>query len=560
MIHGESWHFLDANRRTSARAKAERLAQRELCRRRIVPFFSALSVIALSMVPSWNGAQARAADPHLPSFWTGTIGDYFVLASVAMVAPMLWLVRRRKRRANQPAAELVQIRSELEDRIAYLARHDALTGLANRSAFIDWLEEAFATARRGGSAFAILYIDLDDFKDINDAFGPAKGDMLLKAAAGRLDGLLRETDTVVRFGLARLGGDEFAILQTGVSAPADAGALAARLIRLLAQRFVVGGDEFHITASIGISLYDPSLTKAEEMISRADLALYRAKDEGRNQYRFHSNDLDESVRERVSIAEDLHAALSKNQLELYYQPQVEASSGRIIGLEALLRWNHPVRGLIKPSAFIATAEKTGIVVAIGHWIREEVCRQIGAWRVQGIMPTRIAVNVSGMELKLLPHFDRDVAETLKKWNVDSAAIEIEITESALVETTTAHDDLLLRLHNLGVRFTVDDFGTGYSSLDYLRSYPVSRLKIAQQFIADVTDNPGNAAIVRATISLARELGIEFIAEGVETAAQLQFLQTAGCHNIQGFYFSVPVCADQAGELLRRGTIEHAEAA
>jgi diguanylate cyclase (GGDEF)-like protein/PAS domain S-box-containing protein len=446
-----------------------------------------------------------------------------------------------------------------EERIAYLARHDALTGLANRTAFVEQLEEVFAVARRGGPGFAVHYFDLDHFKDFNDAFGHAKGDLLLKSVGERLAGMLREADIVARVNIARFGGDEFAILQTGVSEPADAGALAARINRVVAQPYSIADEKFHITASIGISLYDARIAKADEMLSQADLALYRAKDEGRNQFRFHSQDLDQTVRDRVAITEELRGALDRGELELFFQPQIEIPSNRIVGLEALARWNHPTRGAVPPDLFIGVAEKSGLIVALGHWVMDRACQQLHQWTTEGIAPPRLSFNVSAAQIKLVPHFDRDVAETLRKWDVDPARVEIEITESILVETTTAHSDIFARLHELGIGLAIDDFGTGYSSLEYLRLYPVNRLKIAQQFVRGMPDS-GNAAIIRAMIGLAREFGIAVVAEGVETAAQLQFLLAAGCHEIQGHYFSPPVAAAPAGEILREGKIERTVAA
>jgi len=443
-----------------------------------------------------------------------------------------------------------------EDQIAHLATHDALTGLANRAAFVERLQMAFAETRRSGVKFAVLYLDIDRFKDVNDALGHEKGDLLLKAVASRLTRSLREPDVLGRFSIARFGGDEFAILQTAVSDAGDAAALAQRLIKVLAEPFSIAGNEIHITVSIGISLYETAVNEPNDMLMQADLALYRAKDAGRNQYHFHSANLDVEVRERVAIAEDLHAAIENNQLELHYQPQVEIPSGRITGMEALIRWHHPSRGLLWPDNFIPVAEKTGIVIALGEWAIGGACRQIAQWRAQGLNPPLVGVNVSAVQFRDPNALIHAIETALKESAVEAAMLELELTESVLVEATARHSDILERLRSMGLRIAVDDFGTGYSSLQYLHSYPIGRIKIAQQFMGNVTEAGGDAAIVRAVIEMGRALDLAVIAEGVETAEQAAFLAEAGCHDIQGFYFSPPVPANDMAALLRKGAFAY----
>lgn len=435
---------------------------------------------------------------------------------------------------------------------SYIARFtltDQLTGLGNRAAFMDELRPAFAGAKRGTNPFAILYIDLDDFKDVNEVLGHSKGDALLKLVAMRLQGVIRNGDFVARF-----GGDEFAILQLDISDPSHAGALAARVLRDLSEPPYDIGTQVAVTASIGIAFFDKAIAEPEEMIKQADMALYRAKDTGRNQFHFHSEALDVAIIERVTLAADLRRGLERGEFELYYQPQVEAETGRIIGMEALARWHHPKQGLLQPGHFIPVAEKVGTIFPLGRWVIDQVCQQILTWRTMNLMPPKVSLNVSAVQIKAASDFDSDLMQTLHTWGLDPSAIELELTESVLMDTTREHRDIIERLHGLGVAIAIDDFGTGYSSLGYLRTYRVSHIKIAQEFIRNIEEGSGDFAIVRAAISLARELGITIIAEGVETAYQLKLLTDAGCRYVQGYYFSPPVPAQEMAALLRCGTI------
>ncbi|WP_316168134.1 MULTISPECIES: EAL domain-containing protein [unclassified Bradyrhizobium] len=446
----------------------------------------------------------------------------------------------------------ITARKAAEAALLAQALHDPLTGLPNRPAFIRRLHEALASNRRGGGAFAVHYLDLDRFKDINDTLGHMEGDRLLQAVAIRLKDEVRESDFIARF-----GGDEFAVLQTDMDEASDAGVLAAKLTKSMAAPYRLDGNEIHITVSIGISFCDPTITEPETMLTQADLALYRAKEEGRDRYCFHAEELDREVRERVVLTNELRAAFDNHELELYYQPQVELTSGRIVGMEALVRWNHPRRGLLLPDLFIPLAEKTGTICPLGRWVLDQTCRQFKAWRDQGIAPPRLAVNVSAAELCVCTDFEEDLAENLKRWSIAPGEIEIELTESVLMETTQMHSDALARIERLGATIAIDDFGTGYSSLAYLSAYPVGRLKLAQRFILGIPENADDIAITKVTLSLARELGIKVIAEGVQTKAQLDFLVSAGCLVGQGFYFSKAVPAERATEFLRRGVIEPA---
>jgi EAL domain-containing protein (putative c-di-GMP-specific phosphodiesterase class I) len=357
---------------------------------------------------------------------------------------------------------------------------------------------------------------------------------------------VRETDIVARF-----GGDEFAVLQDDIEDTINVETLAAKIGEVISALYAIDGNQVQTTASIGIVPYGSDVAGADVMMMKADLALYRAKNEGRNQFRFHVAELDEQTQERMIIGGELRHAILRGEFELFYQPQVDLKSKMIVGLEALIRWNHTSRGMMLPATFIPIAETTGSIVPIGEWVIEHACQQIRTWSNLGIAPPSIAVNLSGAQFKLASQLDQVVTETLARYNVAPEQLEIELTESVLIETTQRYGEAFKRLRQIGVRLAIDDFGTGYSSLDYLRSFRVSRIKIDQRFINGVTTSADDAAIVRATIGLAHELGIEVVAEGVETASQRDFLIAAGCKVAQGYYFGKPVPAAAASELLRR---------
>jgi len=442
-------------------------------------------------------------------------------------------------------------RKEASDKIAFLARTDSLTGLANRAAFMDRLHQAFATARRGARPFAILYLDVDNFKDVNDTFGHGIGDALLEAVAGRLRETCRESDCA-----ARLGGDEFAILQPDVTDLSDATALASKIHDRLTVPYRPGETQLRVTVSIGIAVYSSEASGAEEVLAQADLALYRAKEEGRDRYAFHTDELDRAVRERATLTDDLWAALDRGELELYFQPQVELATGRIVGMEELLRWNHPERGLLDPAAFLPIVENTGVVVALGQWVLDHACEQMNSWRKAGIAPPILAINLSLGELTTGDKFVEAFMQTLAKWDLEPKDLELDVTESLLAHVTLTQNNVLDRLQRLGARIAIDDFGTQYASLDYLDTYHVSRLKIPRSMVNAAADDPRKAAMVRAILAIARELNIEVVAQGVETERQCALLAAIpSTMKVQGYYYSEPVPAGAATELLRRRRIE-----
>jgi predicted signal transduction protein with EAL and GGDEF domain len=358
--------------------------------------------------------------------------------------------------------------------------------------------------------------------------------------------------------VARLGGDEFAVLQADFAGIETSLRLAAAITQALSEPYSLAGNEVHASASIGIAQCSTRVTDAETIMIQADLALYRAKEDGRKCIRLHSSDLDRQVHERVSLAEELRASLGRGDFELHYQPQVELASGRIVGMEALLRWNHPTRGMLAPGTFIGIAERTGLILPLGRWAFEEACRQLRLWLDAGVAPDTVAVNVSAVQIKHAPELQREIAESLTRWRIPRGAMEMELTESVLMDVTEQHSRLLQQLRQLGLQISIDDFGTGYSSLNYLTLHPINRLKIARELVSRVATDPRCATVVRATIRLAAELGIDLLAEGVEDARQASFLARAGCQDVQGYYFSRPVDARAATSLLRVGTIDVAE--
>jgi diguanylate cyclase (GGDEF)-like protein/PAS domain S-box-containing protein len=446
-------------------------------------------------------------------------------------------------------------RKAAEEKIAAMARTDGLTGLANRVTFNERLNLAFAASRRGANPFAVMYMDLDHFKTINDTLGHGVGDELLKEVANRLRKVTRNTDLV-----ARLGGDEFAVLQMEISEPANAGTLAQNILQAINRPMQIEGNELRVTSSLGICPYSEDSVDPDNMLIQADLALYRAKDEGRNRFRFHSGELDKLVLERTEMAEELRQAIEKGELELAYQPQVTIAGGTIVGLEALLRWNHPTRGLLVAKDFISVAEKTGSIMDLGHWVLDTACRQLRAWRDAGMALTQITLNLSALQLKSSSELVRDVAETTRKWGLQPSDLEFDVTEAMLAETTWSHNEVLNLLRQLGCKIAIDNFGTEYSSFEYLRAYEVNHLKLGQIFIRRALKDPEWGTAIRAIINLARDLGIGVVVEGVETREQLELLQSIGITaDAQGYYYSRAVTGVAASELLRVGHVSIASA-
>jgi len=437
-------------------------------------------------------------------------------------------------------------RKQHEEHIRHLAEHDPLTGLPNRALLQDRLIQTMARAERAGSRLALLYIDLDRFKLVNDTLGHSVGDALLQEVAHRLRATVRVSDTV-----SRQGGDEFLVLLDEIESADDAARVAQKMLDLLAQPCRVAGHELTVTPSIGISLYPDDSMGMITLIKCADIAMYQAKEGGRNAYQFYTSDMNERASERLTLEHDLRRALEHGELLLHYQPQIELASGRIIGLEALLRWQHPERGLVLPGRFIAIAEDSGLIVPIGEGVLHEACRQSLAWQAAGLPAMPIAVNLSAAQFRRAG-LEGNLRDILAATGLPPHLLELELTESIVMNQADATVAILTRLHDLGVRLSIDDFGTGYSSLAYLKRFPIQKIKVDQSFIHDVTSDANDAAIVRGIVSLAHSLGIGVIAEGVETREQLDFLRNLGCEEAQGNYFSPPLPPGEIEALLRKG--------
>jgi diguanylate cyclase (GGDEF)-like protein/PAS domain S-box-containing protein len=425
------------------------------------------------------------------------------------------------------------LQKEAERRLIHLALHDPLTGLPNRESFRDRIEHAL---RRGGR-HAVLLLDIDRFKNINDTFGHPEGDLLLKAITARLQEAMRPQDV-----LARLGGDEFAVLMEDVAEREEAADMAESLHRALAKPFRVDALEVGVTASIGVSLSPEDGTEASALIRHADTAMYEAKRAGGANSEFSVPGFSNEVRRQLEIESELRCAIERNELRLHYQPQIDLASGRMVGVEALLRWMKPGVGLIGPAHFIALAEETGLIVPIGEWVLNEACRQCKAWQAAGHADLQVAVNLSARQLRDEGLADK-VRAALDRSCLDPASLELELTESVAVDSMEGGLATLHRLHEIGVKLTVDDFGTGFSSLHYLKRLPIDRLKIEHSFVQGVTNDRHDAAIVRAIVTLARTLDLQVVAEGVMTEEQIARLRSIGCHQAQGYYYGRPVPAE-----------------
>ncbi len=425
-----------------------------------------------------------------------------------------------------------------EQQVLKLARYDGLTGLPNRSMFVDELERTLARARRSGQAFALFFIDLDRFKNINDSLGHDAGDQLLKVMATRLRELLRDSDLV-----ARLGGDEFVVLLEG---SVDAGALAQvarKALAAIAEPVRIDGRSFLVTGSVGISLYPQDGTDAATLLKNADAAMYLAKDSGKNNYQFYTAQLAVQSAQQFALEAELRAAIQRDELVLHYQPKVRLSDGAMVGMEALLRWTHPQRGLLAPGAFITLAEDSGLILPIGQWVLDAACRQVRAWRDAGLQVPRCAVNLSARQFVTDTLVD-DVLRSLSRQGLASDALEVEITESVLMADPQRANRTLQALHGLGVHISIDDFGTGYSSLAYLKRFPAQTVKIDRSFVNGLPADRDDAAITQAVIAMAHSLGLQVVAEGVETQAQLDFLRRQGCDEAQGYFIGRPMPAAQ----------------
>jgi diguanylate cyclase (GGDEF)-like protein/PAS domain S-box-containing protein len=424
------------------------------------------------------------------------------------------------------------------------SQHDVLTNLPNRTLFNDRLKQAISLAERQGKQLAVLFVDIDQFKRINDSLGHTMGDKLLRSVAGRLIACVRRTDTV-----CRMGGDEFVILLSQVEHAEDAALTARKILRAVAAPHIIDNKSLDVNVSIGGSTYPDAAQDAESLLGQADAAMYEAKQHGRNRYEFFRSDMRVRLATRLALEGDLRYALGRNEFVLHYQPKIDLKTGLITGMEALIRWQHPERGMLLPAAFVPIAEECGLIMPIGQWVLLEACRQSRAWSDSGFGVMPVAVNVSAVEFQG-KDFLSGVRAVLIATGMEPQNLELELTESVLMQNAESAVVTLLALKTMGVRLAIDDFGTGYSSFTYLRRFPVDTLKVDQSFVQEITADPEGKTMVDAMINIGKSLNHRVIAEGVETRSQLDFLQRHGCGEGQGYYFSHPVVADQAGSLFK----------
>jgi diguanylate cyclase (GGDEF)-like protein/PAS domain S-box-containing protein len=439
----------------------------------------------------------------------------------------------------------ITARKMTEQRVHHVAQHDVLTGLPNRSLLQDRLGQAVAYANRSGHPVWVMLIDLDRFKFVNDSMGHKAGDVLLMTVAARLRSALRDSDTV-----ARLSGDEFVVILSEHHDEPLSPEIVQRLMDSVAQPVMLGTKEFFVTCSIGVSAYPSDGTPADSLIEHADIAMYRAKKLGRNNFQFYTPAMNEESLERVRIESALRNALERNEFVLHYQPQVDLKTGQIVGMEALIRWKHPELGMVPPSRFVGVAEDTGLIVPIGAWVMRTACAQNKAWQDAGLGRLRVAVNLSARQFGAADLL-QDIESILHDTALDPACLELELTESLFMSDVTPAVELLHRMKSLGVNLSIDDFGTGYSSFSYLSRFPIDVLKIDRSFVNDIGHDANDAAIVASIIALAHNLRLSVIAEGVETAEQLDYLRHQGCDEMQGYYFSRPLPAHEFEQLLRQ---------
>jgi diguanylate cyclase (GGDEF)-like protein len=443
----------------------------------------------------------------------------------------------------------MEYRTRLEahaTRIEYMAKHDELTGLPNRTVLADRVEVLAAHARRADELVVLLFLDLDRFKHVNDTFGHGVGDALLKVIANRLQELVRESDTV-----ARLGGDEFVILLTGIKEVGAVNAVVAKILAAIEQPVVVEQQTLFVSTSIGVAICPADGEDVATLLKNADAAMYRAKDEGRNGVRFYAPEMSERARMQLELEGALRQALARGEFELHYQPRVDLERCELVGMEALLRWRHPQRGMVMPGDFIGAAEENGLIVQIGEWVISSACAQARAWQDAGLPALPVAVNVSGRQMNKSPELLDHVSAALARAGLPGTRLEIELTESVVMQYPAQMIDVLHRLSRVGVRIAIDDFGTGYSSLSYLKRFPVDVLKIDRSFVRDLAIDEDDAAIARSIVSMGHALGLRVVAEGVEDEAQLNLLRQMGCDEAQGFLFSRPVPAHEMEACMRR---------
>ncbi|MBI3529456.1 MAG: EAL domain-containing protein [Betaproteobacteria bacterium] len=497
----------------------------------------------------YTGMAAARFPPDSICQTSGTLQNNWLAVTIALltlsILTITLLMSVFDARLASSTARMAQKLQLANAALTQIALHDPLTKLPNRSLLEDRINQALVHSRRTGRPLALMFLDLDRFKAVNDSLGHHAGDELLRAVAGRLVESVRSGDTI-----SRLGGDEFVILLREVSDAQDVGKLCQKILDTLSLAFEIEGSRLHMTPSIGVSLYPYDGKDAHELIVNADAAMYHVKKSGRNNYQFFSMEMNGASREQLRLHNNLRRALENSEFELHYQPKFNADSGIMTGMEALLRWRDPERGLIPPGQFIPVAEESALIIPIGEWVLREACRQNKLWQDESYPALRVAVNLSGSQFRqrnLLEVIARALAET----GLAPQYLELELTESVLMHDAQGAASTLEQLEKMGVHVSIDDFGTGYSSLAYLKRFPIGTLKIDQSFVREITSNPDDAAIVRAIVGLAHNLRLSVVAEGVETQEQLEMLHRLGCDQYQGYFGARPLPAVDFTKLLEK---------
>jgi diguanylate cyclase (GGDEF)-like protein len=488
---------------------------------------------------SVSAQRAAAEETSDSSFRVQLILGVFALATGAVAGGAL-VIRTRQMELN------IEQRKQAEGRITYLAYHDALTNLPNRTLLEDRLATALAQARRKDRMLALLYLDLDRFKRVNETIGHTLGDQVLQSVVERLIAIVREADTV-----ARVGGDEFAILLPEISSVQDAVDVAERVLHGLRQPLAIEHRELHATVSTGIAVHPNDAEEADTLMRNAAIAMYRAKEQGGDNYQLYAPAMNAPIADPLALESELRRALERDEFVLYYQPQVSIADWQIVGVEALIRWQHPKRGLVLPGSFIPMAEETGLIVSLGEWVLRTACAQAKAWQEAGLPALRVAANISGRHFQLRSLVDV-VGQVLRDTGLNPCFLQLEITESVAVQDVDFTGRMLGELREMGVQIAIDDFGNGHSSLNYLKRLPIDDVKIDQYFVRDVTTDPNDAAIVGSIVAMAHGLNLKVVAEGVETQQQLAFLKDRRCDVVQGSLFSEPVPADVIQQIIARG--------
>lgn len=520
--------FTDWHSRIRASSGIEVLSRSQLTNEEDLRFFDALGAKSLVMLPMTPAGALMFETLNEEHPWNE---DSLIM--LQMLAQILSSALDRK---------------QFEQKLNFLAYHDPLTGLPNRLLMQDRLQHACYRAKRAHDSVAVMLVDLDRFKEINDVLGHDTGDQLLHEVAQRMLGCVRTCDTV-----ARSGGDEFVLIFPDIKEEWDIETLAQRILDAFADPFMIDGHEIHSTPSIGISVFPRDGETAELLVKNSDIAMFRAKSQGRNNHQFFTPTMSDVVARRRALEISLRKAIEREEFLLHYQPQVELKTGRIVGIEALVRWQHPEKGMVPPMHFIPLAEETGLIVPIGEWVLEKACLQNKAWQEMGFDPMRVAINLSARQFHASQQQGllETVTKVLERTQLSPDFLELEITETTAMQDLDATVAILERLHGIGVKLSIDDFGTGHSSLSYLKKFPIQALKIDRSFVKDLTEDADDAAIVRAIIAMARSLKLRVIAEGVETSEQMDFLRDHHCEEIQGYFFSKPVTPEELMGILKR---------